>query len=78
MKTNKKTEPKVETRVVYLNEGTSLAAVLRQVLTDGVTDLSTVKYDHDYVGCCGGHGEGEYCYCPSSYADMRFEYEVKV
>lgn len=77
MKRTKKNEPQVEHRAVYLNEGMSLADLLAQVLAAGVTDLSTVKYDHDYEGC-GGHPEGEYCYCPSSYSEMRFEYTVKI
>ena len=76
MKKSKKTESKTQTRAVYLNEGMSLADVLKQILADGVTDLSAVKYDHDYQGC-GGHSDGEYCYCPPSYSDMKFVYEVK-
>jgi hypothetical protein len=75
MARTKKTKPQI--KVVYLESGTSLSDVLERVKADGITDLSCVKYDHDYIGCCGGHSEGEYCYCPSSYADMRFEYEVK-
>ena len=74
MRKTKKNEPKVQTRTVYLCEGMSLADVLKQVLADGVTDLSTVRYDHDYDGgCCNN----EYCYCDSSYRDMRFRFEVK-
>jgi len=76
MKKNKKTkEPKVETRAVYLTEGMSLADLLKKVLADGVTDLSTVTYDHEYEGGC--RCNGEYCYCESAYRDMRFKYEVK-
>jgi hypothetical protein len=78
MKKIKKIEPQTQTRVVYLEDGMSLADVLSKIMADGVTDLSTVRYSHDYVGCCGGHCEGEYCYCPSSYTDMGFRYEVKV
>ena len=78
MKNKKNGESKVEQRAVYLESGMSLADVLAKVMADGVTDLSTVKYYGDFVGCCGGHAEGEYCYCPSSYTDIRFEYEVKV
>jgi hypothetical protein len=76
MKKTKKSES-VERRAVYLTEGMSLADLLAQVAAVGVTDLSTVKYDHDYEGC-GGHPEGEYCYCPPSYSEMRFEYSVRV
>jgi len=76
MKKNKKTEPVVQTRTVCLHEGMSLADVLKQVLADGITDLSKVTYDHDYVGCQCDHGDS-YCYCESSYTDMRFKYEVK-
>ncbi len=76
MKKIKKNESKTQTRAVYLEDSITLAEVLQRVLADGVTDLSTVKYDHNYQGC-GGHPEGEYCYCPPSYSDMRFVYEVK-
>lgn len=69
-------ELKVQHKAVYLNDGMSLADVLKQVLADGVTDLSTVKYDQDYVGCQCDHGDS-YCYCATTYTDMRFNYEVK-
>ena len=78
MKYIKKNKPQDEHRAVYLSEGMSLADLLAQVLASGVTDLSTVKYDHNYEGCCGGHPEGEYCYCPPSYSEMRFEYTVRI
>ena len=55
----------------------TLADVIERLKADGVTDLTKVNYDHSYVGCCADHGDG-YCYCPSSYNDMRFEYEVEV
>ena len=61
--------------VIYLEEGTTLAEVLAQVMAVGVTDFSKVRFDHDYVGC-NGHPEGEYCYCPSSYTDERFSWEI--
>jgi len=77
MKKTKKNEPRVETRAVYLTEGMTLTDLLAQVAAAGVTDLSTVRYDHDYIGCNGDH-DGGYCYCPSSYGDMRFEYTVRV
>lgn len=73
----KKKKETTQKRVVYLEDGMSLSDVLAKVMADGVTDLSTVKYDHDYEGCCGGHPEGEYCYCNPSYSEMRFVYEVK-
>ncbi len=74
MARTKKTKPQI--KVVYLESGMSLSDVLERVKADGITDLSCVKYDHDYIGCQCDHGDN-YCYCPSSYADMRFEYEVK-
>jgi hypothetical protein len=77
MRKTKKSEPKTQTRAIHLYEGMSLADLLKQVVADGITDLSTVKYDHDYEGCCGGHPEGEYCYCSPSYSEMRFCYQVK-
>ena len=61
--------------VIYLSEGTTLAEVLAQVMAAGVTDLHNVRFDHDFVGC-NGHPEGEYCYCPSSYTDERFTWEI--
>jgi hypothetical protein len=74
-KTNK---TKTQTKVVYLEEGTSIADVLKQAMADGVTDLSAIRYAHEYGNSCCGHADGEYCYCSQSYNDMRFEYEVEV
>jgi hypothetical protein len=76
MKKTKKNES-VEQRALYLYEGMSLADLLAQVAEAGVTDLSTVKYSHDYEGC-GCHHDDGHCYCPPSYSEMRFEYSVRV
>ncbi len=77
MKKTKTKEPEKPTKgAIYLEEGMTLAQLIKQLMDAGVTDFSKVKYDHDYVGCCGGHGEGEYCYCPSSYTDIRFDWEA--
>jgi hypothetical protein len=71
----KKNIKEIKRGAIYLTEGQTLADVLKQLLEQGVTDFSKVKYDHDYIGCHGGHGD-EYCYCPSSYGDMRFNWEA--
>lgn len=68
---------KVETKtvVVYLEESMTLADVIKKLVEQGVTDLSKVTYDHEYVGCQCDHGDN-YCYCDGSYRDMRFRGEV--
>lgn len=75
----KKKKEKVQTKptsgAIYLNEGVTLAELIKQAEALGITDFSKVRYDHDYVGCHADHGDG-YCYCPSSYADMRFDWEI--
>ena len=60
---------------IYLDEGDTLASIMSQLMAVGVTDLSKVKFDRDYVGCQCDHGDS-YCYCPSSYTDMRFRWEA--
>lgn len=76
MKKQKKIEPKVQHKAMHLYEGASLADIIKQVMADGVTDLSSVKYDHNYQGGC--HCNEEYCYCEPSYTEMRFCYTVEV
>ena len=78
MKKRKKIEPQFEYRTIYLHEGTSLSDIIKQVMTEGVTDLSSVKYDHTYESCPRDHGEGQYCYCSPTYSEMRFCYTVEV
>lgn len=71
----KKEEIKTKKGAVYLESGMTLATVLSTLLAEGVTDFSKVRYDCDYVGCSCDHGDG-YCYCPSSYDDIRFDWET--
>jgi hypothetical protein len=68
MKTSK------EKIVIYLDQGHTVADILTMLREQGASesDYNNIKIKMDYVGCCGGHGEGEYCYCPSSYTDIRF------
>lgn len=61
--------------LIYLNEGETLTDIIKRLTDAGVTDFTKVRYDHDYVGCSADHGDG-YCYCPSSYADSRLEWEI--
>jgi len=59
--------------VDYIDEGTTLQSIIDKATALGVTDLSKVIFACEYVsGCCGNHGEGEYCYCESGYNDLRF------
>ena len=63
-----------ERKVVYLYSGTTLADVIQNVTEAGVTDFSTVSFDHDYVSSnCNCEG---YCYCESGYNDERFVWEI--
>lgn len=66
---------KIET--VTIDDGNSLASLIAEVQRKGITekDFDKVKVKMDYVGCCG-HPDGEYCYCPSSYTDIRFEWSL--
>ncbi len=65
-------------RTIPVSPGDSLQSIIDQAVEAGVTDLSKVVLDGDYVGgCCGGHEEGEYCYAESGYTDLRFEYQGK-
>lgn len=61
--------------VLYLEPGMSLADLINQALLVGATDFTKIRFDHDYVGCNADHGDG-YCYCPSSYTDERFNWEI--
>ena len=64
---------KVKIVVDYVSEGTTLQSLVDRATALGVTDLSKVVFDCEYVsGCCGGHDEGSYCYCESGYNDLRF------
>ena len=65
---------KKERKVAYLDSGTTLADVIRQVTETGVTDFSTVTFDHDYVSSnCNCES---YCCCESGYNDERFVWEI--
>ena len=69
----KKTE--IKRGAIYLEADMTLAEVLQRLSEAGVTDFNKVKFDRDYVGCQCDHGDS-YCYCPSSYTDMRFDWET--
>ena len=71
----KKEEVKLNSGCLYLEEGMTLTDVISKMLAAGVTDFSKVVYDHDYVGCQCDHGDS-YCYCDSSYRDIRFNWEA--
>jgi hypothetical protein len=76
----KKIEKQTDVRqgAVYLNYGMTLADVFTELVKNGVTDFSKVKYECNevYTGCQGGC-DG-YCYCPSrtTYEDIRFDWEI--
>ena len=76
----KKIEKQTEVRqgALYLNDGMTLADVITELVKNGVTDFSKVKYNCNevYTGCDGGC-EG-YCYCPSrtTYEDVRLDWEI--
>ena len=61
---------------ISLSDNYSLQGLLDQLKDKGVTDLTQVKIKMDYQSCCGGHGDGEYCYCPTTYSDIRLEWEI--
>lgn len=52
----------------------SLASILSKLKDKGIgpEDFDKVFLEGDSVGCCGGHDVGEYCYCETSYSDLRF------
>lgn len=77
----KKIEKQTEVRqgAVYLNDGMTFADVIAELVKNGVTDFSKVKYNCNEVytgcdGCCCG----DYCYCSSktTYEDVRFDWEI--
>lgn len=59
---------------LYLSYGMSLASIIDQLKADGVTDFTKVTFDADSTSCCGC--TDGYCYCPSSYTDIRFDWEA--
>ena len=71
----KKEEVKLNHGSIYMETGMTLADVISQTLAAGVTDFSKVVYDRDYVSCQCDHGDS-YCYCDSSYRDIRFDWEA--
>jgi hypothetical protein len=68
-----------KTKTIYLYRGDSLSDILEKLKAEGIKreDYSKVILEMKTVSCCGGHEEGEYCYCPDSYDDIRFEWKDK-
>ena len=70
-----KEQPSIKRGSVYLETGMTLTEIIGRLKEAGVKDFSKVTYDHEYIGCQCDHGDG-YCYCPSTYTDMRFDWEI--
>jgi hypothetical protein len=60
-------------RAISIGNGDSLASIIEQLAEMGVTDFSKVSFGADSVGCQCDHGDS-YCYCESSYSELRFEF----
>jgi len=54
----------------------TLESIIEQLNSRGITDFSRVTFEKEYVRC-QGHPEGEYCYCPPTWTDIRLQWEFK-
>ncbi len=61
---------------ISLSDTDSLQDLLDLLKAKGVTDFTQVKVRMDSQSCCCSPGEGEYCYCDPSYADVRLEWTI--
>ncbi len=68
----KKSKRTVET--IAIDDGMTIKDLLDQLAANGVTDLSKVKLKMEYGGCSCSR-DSDYCYCPSSYTDIRAEWK---
>lgn len=66
---------KVTKGAIYLNCGDTLDVLIKQLVDAGVKDYSKVSVQMNYVSCQCDHGD-DYCYCDSSYNDIRLDWEI--
>ena len=66
---------KVSKGVEYINCGDTLADLIERLTEAGVKDFSKVTIQMDFVSCQCDHGD-DYCYCDSSYDNIRLEWEI--